>query len=373
MNKIKPKHIIVGMSGGVDSSVTAFLLKNAGHYVEGVFMKNWEEENDTDDIYCPQTRDMLDARAVCEQLNIAFHCVNFAHEYWREVFHHFLHEYREGRTPNPDILCNKEIKFKAFLNYAKNRGADCIATGHYARIHSGKKALRLLKGIDQQKDQSYFLYALNQNQLRESLFLVGDLTKEEVRKIAKETHLKNHGKKDSTGICFIGERKFKKFLNEYLPTKPGFIQTVEGKTIGTHDGLMFYTIGQRQGLNVGGLKNSMQAPWYVVKKNLKENTLIVAQGKDHPLLFTKSLYVKNIHWIFATPMVYPYAAYAKTRYRQIDEPCIIQEIAENYYKVEFARPQRAITSGQSVVFYQHAHCLGGGIILDEKEGVEIAK
>jgi tRNA-uridine 2-sulfurtransferase len=373
MIKIKPKHIIVGMSGGVDSSVAALLLKNAGHQVEGVFMKNWEEEEDEKDTHCPQTQDMLDARAVCEQLNIAFHCVNFATEYWREVFHHFLHEYREGRTPNPDILCNKEIKFKAFLNYAKNRGADCIATGHYARIHSDTNAFQLLKGIDQKKDQSYFLYALNQSKLRESLFPLGDLTKEEVRNIAKNANFKNHAKKDSTGICFIGERKFKKFLNEYLPAKTGLIQTVHGETLGEHDGLMFYTIGQRQGLKLGGIKNKSDAPWYVVKKNLQENTLMVAQGNDHPLLFTKTLYVKNIHWIYDKPMVYPYALHAKTRYRQLDEACIIQEIRENHYQVEFARPVRAVTPGQSVVFYQQVHCLGGGIILDSDEGDTLAK
>jgi tRNA-specific 2-thiouridylase len=353
-----PKLIIVGMSGGVDSSVTALLLKNAGHHVEGIFMKNWEEESDTP---CPATRDMLDARAVCEQLNIPFHAVNFAPEYWSRVFTHFLSEYQQGRTPNPDILCNKEIKFRAFLDYAKHKGADYIATGHYARIQETK---RLYKGLDPNKDQSYFLYALNQAQLSQSLFPLGELTKETVRQIAKDAHFKNHNKKDSTGICFIGERKFKNFLNEYLPAQPGNIVTEHGDIIGQHDGLMFYTLGQRQGLKIGGQKNTNGAPWYVVHKNLKENILTVAHGDQHPLLFKSSLFVKNIHWIHEEPSQFPFQTLAKTRYRQADEPCTIQKIAENQHKVDFLNPQRAITPGQSIVFYADEECLGGGIIGD---------
>lgn len=361
-----PKHIIVGMSGGVDSSVTALLLKNAGHYVEGVFMKNWEEESDTP---CPATQDMMDARAVCEQLNIEFHAINFAPEYWSRVFTHFLQEYQNGRTPNPDILCNKEIKFKAFLDYAKRRGADYIATGHYARIDESQ---RLLKGLDHTKDQSYFLYALNQAQLSQSLFPLGDITKKAVRQIAKDANFKNHEKKDSTGICFIGERNFKNFLNDYLPAKPGKIVTEHGDVIGEHDGLMFYTLGQRQGLKIGGQKNAKGAPWYVVQKNLKENVLVVAEGQNHPLLFQSSLFVKNIHWIHTAPTKFPFATYAKTRYRQPDEACMIHHISENHFKVNFTHPQRAITPGQSIVFYQDAECLGGGII-EDIEGECIAR
>ncbi|HEX2548814.1 MAG TPA: tRNA 2-thiouridine(34) synthase MnmA, partial [Gammaproteobacteria bacterium] len=284
-----PKHIIVGMSGGVDSSVTALLLKNAGHHVEGVFMKNWEEESDYP---CPASADMKDAKAVCDKLNIEFHTVNFAPEYWAHVFSHFLDEYKKGRTPNPDILCNKEIKFKAFLNYARQRGADFIATGHYARINAQHQ---LLKGVDQNKDQSYFLYALNQTQLSQSIFPLGELEKNKVRQIAKDANFINHSKKDSTGICFIGERKFKNFLNDFLPAKPGPIETDAGKVMGLHDGLMFYTLGQRQGLKIGGQKDADETPWYVVHKNVKDNILIVAQGNNHPLLFRHELYVKNIH------------------------------------------------------------------------------
>jgi tRNA-specific 2-thiouridylase len=350
------KHIIVGMSGGVDSSVTAFLLKEAGHHVEGVFMKNWEE--DDTDTYCPASIDMADAQAVCDKLQIELHRVNFAAEYWERVFVDFLTEYNAGRTPNPDILCNKEIKFKAFLHYAKQRGADFIATGHYARIQQS----RLLKGLDPKKDQSYFLYTLTREQLDQSLFPVGELDKTAVRNIAQKIGLTNHAKKDSTGICFIGERKFKNFLNEYVRAKSGDIKTLAGKIIGKHDGLMFYTLGQRQGLKIGGLKNTLEEPWYVVAKNIPENTLIVAQGHNHPALFTNKLETHDIHWIHDTPENFPIKASAKTRYRQPDQACMIERIDNNAYKIMFDEPQRAVTPGQSVVFYDGEICLGGGII-----------
>lgn len=352
------KHIIVGLSGGVDSSVTAFLLKEQGHHVEGIFMKNWEE--DDTDTFCPASQDMADAQAVCDQLQIELHRVNFAAEYWEKVFVDFLQEYNAGRTPNPDIICNREIKFKAFLHYAKSRGADFIATGHYARIQESQ----LLKGLDPNKDQSYFLYTLTQQQLSQSLFPVGDLHKTEVRKIAEKIGLKNHAKKDSTGICFIGERKFKNFLNEYVKANPGDIKTIEGKIIGKHDGLMFYTLGQRQGLKIGGLKNTPEDPWYVVAKNMAENTLIVAQGENHPALFKDSLAATKVHWIMGEPTTFPVTATAKTRYRQHDQPCIINKLDEHTISVAFSDPQRAITPGQSVVFYQGEVCLGGGIITE---------
>jgi len=349
------KHIIVGMSGGVDSSVTAFLLKEQGHHVEGVFMKNWEE--DDTDTFCPASQDMADAQSVCDKLQIELHRVNFAAEYWEKVFVDFLQEYNAGRTPNPDVLCNKEIKFKAFLHYAKQRGADFIATGHYARIHN----LQLLKGLDPNKDQSYFLYTLTEDQLAQSLFPIGDLKKEVVRDLAKKIGLENHAKKDSTGICFIGERKFKTFLNEYVKAKSGEIKTLDGKTLGEHDGLMFYTLGQRQGLKIGGQKNAPEEPWYVVQKDLEHNQLIVAQGHNHPALFTPTLVATQVHWINGAPP-FPLQAFAKTRYRQSDQACIITPINANDYNVEFSEPQRAVTPGQSVVFYQGEHCLGGGII-----------
>lgn len=346
------------MSGGVDSSVTALLLKEQGFHVEGVFMKNWEE--DDTDTYCPASIDMADAQSVCDQLQIELHRINFASEYWERVFTYFLDEYRAGRTPNPDILCNKEIKFKAFLAYAKQRGADSIATGHYARLLHAEQSF-LLKGLDPGKDQSYFLYALDQEQLSQSLFPIGNLMKEEVRKIANKAGFKNHAKKDSTGICFIGEKKFKDFLNSYLPAQKGPIETVDGEPIGTHDGLMFHTIGQRQGLKIGGIKNKPESPWYVVEKDIKRNALIVAQG-EHPRLYAKTLMAEQVHWINTPPDKFPLQAHAKTRYRQSDQECVIELVNPEQYQIHFTQPQRAITPGQSVVFYQGDICLGGGII-----------
>lgn len=355
---INPSHIIVGMSGGVDSSVAAYLLKQAGHHVEGVFMKNWE--GDDTDTHCPATQDMADAQAVCDKLDIELQMVNFADRYWEGVFAHFLAEYRAGRTPNPDILCNKEIKFKAFLDYAKQRGAAYIATGHYVRSQQNNGRTYLLKGSDPLKDQSYFLHALNETQLAASLFPIGHLPKTDVRKIAEELALTNHAKKDSTGICFIGERKFKAFLNEYLPAQPGVIESIDGEVIGKHDGLMFYTIGQRQGLQIGGRKGKAESPWYVADKDLKRNVLIVAQGDNHPALFKPSLIATDVHWINEAPGSEVKIA-AKTRYRQQDQACSIEQIG-NTYRVTFEQPQRAVTPGQSVVFYSDDICLGGGII-----------
>lgn len=352
----KRSSIIVGMSGGVDSSVAAFLLKKAGHDVTGIFMKNWEGD-DTDD-FCPAAQDMADAQAVCDLLGIELKMVNFADKYWERVFAHFLDEYRHGRTPNPDILCNKEIKFKAFLDYAKLQGADYIATGHYVRRSA---EAQLLKGLDPLKDQSYFLYALDESQIAQSIFPVGDLPKTRVREIAEQIGLKNHAKKDSTGICFIGERKFKTFLNEYLPAQPGKICTLEGETIGTHDGLMFYTIGQRQGLMIGGKKGKAESPWYVAHKDLKNNILIVVQGDHHPALYKETLVASNLHWI-KEPLPVGTKLHAKTRYRQTDQACTLTLIENNQTHIRFTTPQRAITPGQSIVFYQDDICLGGGII-----------
>lgn len=350
-----PKHIIVGMSGGVDSSVAAYLLKQAGHHVEGIFMKNWE--GDDTDTYCPATEDMADAQAVCDKLDIPLRMVNFANEYWENVFAYFLQEYRAGRTPNPDILCNKEIKFKAFLDYAKQAGADAIATGHYVRKDSEN---HLLKGTDAGKDQSYFLYALQEAQLQDSLFPVGDLPKAEVRAIAEKVGLVTHAKKDSTGICFIGERKFKSFLSEYLPAQPGKIETFDGEVIGQHDGLMFYTIGQRQGLMIGGKKGKSELPWYVADKDVKRNVLIVVQG-EHPALYKSALICSQLTWTHKAPNL-PTSLCAKTRYRQPDQACTLKALPNEQVLVQFPTPQRAITPGQSIVFYQDDICLGGGII-----------
>jgi len=352
------KKIIVGLSGGVDSAVSAYLLQQQGHDIEAIFMKNWEGDDSAD--FCPAEQDMADAQAVCDKLGITLRMVNFANEYWERVFAYFLEEYRAGRTPNPDILCNKEIKFKAFLDYAKLQGADYIATGHYVRTMQKDGQSYLLKGIDPNKDQSYFLHALTSAQLAQSIFPVGDLPKTDVRKIANEIGLGNANKKDSTGICFIGERKFKTFLNEYLPAQPGCIETLDGEVIGKHDGLMFYTIGQRQGLQIGGQKNKAELPWFVAKKDLARNVLIVVQG-EHPALLRNSLIVKTPHWVNDEPS-FPLTCTAKIRYRQVDQACTVTKIDEEHCQVDFTEPQRAVTPGQFVVFYQDDICLGGGVI-----------
>ena len=353
---------MVGLSGGVDSSVAALLLKESGYQVEAAFMQNWEEEDEKG--FCSAREDLADAQTVCDKLQIELHSINFSQQYWEKVFSYFLDEYRAGRTPNPDILCNKEIKFKVFLHYAKQRGAELLATGHYAQNRQQSGEYQLLKGVDPQKDQSYFLHTLNQQQLAESLFPVGHLCKTEVRALAKKAGLPTYTKKDSVGICFIGERKFKAFLNEYLPAQPGNIENDEGEILGQHEGLMFYTWGQRQGLRIGGQKNKKEEPWYVIAKDLKRNTLIVAQGQRHPQLYTQTLLAKEIHWIGTTPIIYPLRCKAKTRYRQADQSCLVEEEDHGQIRVHFKEPQRSVTPGQAVVFYEKDLCLGGGIIVE---------
>ncbi len=352
--------IIVGASGGVDSSVAALLLKQQGFDVTGVFMKNWEED-DTDE-FCSAKEDIKDAQSICQSIGIPFQRINFAAEYWDHVFEYFLEEYKAGRTPNPDILCNKEIKFKAFLDYAKQLGGEYIATGHYARkrtLENGEH--QLLKGLDHNKDQSYFLYTLGQDQLQYTLFPIGELEKPKVRAIAKKHGLVTYNKKDSTGICFIGERKFKAFLNQYLPAQPGEIHDENGIVIGKHDGLMYYTIGQRQGLGVGGVKNRPEIPWFAAKKDLKNNVLIAVQGHNHPLLFKDNLTAIKLDWIKGEAPDREFTCTAKTRYRQADQACTVY-IQKDKTHVKFEKPQRAITPGQSVVFYNGEVCLGGGVI-----------
>jgi tRNA-specific 2-thiouridylase len=360
MKPISQTHVIVGLSGGVDSSVAALSLQQQGYQVEGLFMQNWAE--DGKDNFCPADIDLKDARAVCLRLNIPLHTVSFAKEYWDRVFQYFLAEYAKGRTPNPDILCNKEIKFKAFLNDALARGADYIATGHYVRTRIENGQYQLLKAHDLNKDQSYFLYTLQQDQLARSLFPLGELTKPEVRKVAQQASFENHGKKDSTGICFIGERRFSDFLGEYLLARPGDIETEDGRKIGRHQGLMFYTLGQRQGLGIGGVKDFDDAPWYVIQKDIPRQVLVVAQAHDHPQLLSRSLSCQQLHWVAGSPPQTPFHCSAKTRYRQADAACYLAKIAEDHYEVVFAEPQWAVTPGQSVVFYSGAVCLGGGVI-----------
>ena len=355
------KKVICGMSGGVDSSVSAFILQQQGYQVEGLFMKNWEEDDDTD--YCTAAADLADAQAVCDKLDIKLHKINFAAEYWDNVFEHFLSEYKAGRTPNPDILCNKEIKFKAFLEYAaEDLGANYIATGHYVRRRGADDNAQLLRGLDANKDQSYFLYTLSSKQVGQSLFPVGDIEKPIVRAIAEDLGLITAKKKDSTGICFIGERKFKDFLARYLPAQPGNIRTVEGDIIGRHDGLMYHTLGQRKGLGIGGVKGASEEAWYVVEKDLVNNELIVAQGHDHSALLSIGLIAQQLHWVDRQLIREPLRCTVKTRYRQTDVPCTIEPIDDESIKVIFDETQIAVTPGQSAVFYLDEVCLGGGII-----------
>ncbi len=354
--------VIVGLSGGVDSAVSALLLKQQGYRVEALFMKNWEEDDRED--YCSAAEDLADAEAVCERLDIPLHSINFSAEYWDRVFAHFLAEYRAGRTPNPDVLCNREIKFKAFLDHARERlDADFIATGHYVQkrmLDSGRA--ELLRGRDRNKDQSYFLYAITGQQVGRTLFPVGHLEKPEVRTLAETAGLPVFDKKDSTGICFIGERKFRDFLQRFLPAQPGPIQTLEGTTIGEHTGLMYYTLGQRQGLGIGGLKQAAEAPWFVVGKDIDNNILRVAQGHDHPALFSDHCRITDLHWINPVDIDLPMPLTAKVRYRQADQPCRILSLDGERAVVAFEQPQRAVTPGQALVFYRDEVCLGGGTI-----------
>ena len=355
------KKVIVGMSGGVDSSVSAWLLQQQGYQVEGLFMKNWEEDDGEE--YCTAAEDLADAQAVCDKLGIHLHTVNFAAEYWDNVFEHFLEEYKAGRTPNPDILCNKEIKFKAFLEFAaEDLGADFIATGHYVRRRDVDGKSQLLRGLDDNKDQSYFLYTLGHEQIAQSLFPVGELTKPEVRRIAEDLELVTAKKKDSTGICFIGERKFRDFLGRYLPAQPGAIVSTEGDVVGEHQGLMYHTLGQRKGLGIGGTKDGGEEPWYVVDKDVANNLLVVAQGHDHPRLMSVGLIAQQLHLVDREIIAAPMRCTVKTRYRQSDIPCTVTPLGADRLEVRFDEPVAAVTPGQSAVFYQGEICLGGGII-----------
>ena len=346
--------VVVGLSGGVDSAVSAHLLKEQGHEVVAIFMKNWEDDDDSG--YCSSRQDFLDAASVADVLGIEIEHVNFAADYKDRVFAEFLREYQAGRTPNPDVLCNAEIKFKAFLDHAMRLGAEKIATGHYARVRERDGRFELLKGLDASKDQSYFLHRLNQPQLSKTLFPVGELHKTEVRRIAAEIGLPNAKKKDSTGICFIGERPFREFLNRYLPRIPGPIRTPDGKTIGEHIGLAFYTIGQRKGIGIGGAGDA----WYVAEKRMAENELVVVQGHDHPLLMKTALRADDTSWTSGRPPAGG-SHTAKTRYRQADAACTLTS-TDTGIKVDFAAPQWAVTPGQSVVLYDGETCLGGGVI-----------
>jgi tRNA-uridine 2-sulfurtransferase len=366
--------VVVGLSGGVDSAVAAMLLKRRGWRVVGLFMKNWEDDDDEE--YCSTREDLIDAASVADVIGIDLEAVNFAAEYKDRVFASFLAEYRAGRTPNPDVLCNAEIKFKAFLDHALRLGADRIATGHYAQIREAAGKVQLMKAEDGTKDQSYFLHRLNQAQLARALFPLGHLYKRDVRRMAEEAGLPNHAKKDSTGICFIGERPFREFLNRYLAREPGAIRTDEGRVIGQHIGLAYYTIGQRKGIGIGGVKpehaglNRAEEPdaaelgaWYVAAKDMAKNELIVVQGHQHPLLLKSELSAADLSWVSGTAPRTHWVYTAKTRYRQDDAPCDIAEYQGDAMRVEFAEPQWAVTPGQSAVIYESRVCLGGGVII----------
>lgn len=352
--------IIVGLSGGVDSSVTTLLLKEQGYQVEALFMKNWREE--TEDGGCMWEADVEDAIQVCDQLDIPLNTVDLSADYRERVFSGFLQDYKNGKTPNPDVLCNQEIKFKAFLEHAESLGAEKIATGHYTRIENRDEDFQLVKGRDTNKDQSYFLCRLDQAQLAKTLFPVGEMEKSEVRERAQRAGLVTHNKKDSTGICFIGKRPFRQFLQKYIPSDPGDIINTSGRVIGQHDGIVYYTLGQRQGLGIGGVSGAAEAPWYVVQKRYSENILVVAQDHDHPLLQSTQCRASAVHWISGSPPDVRFRCKAKIRYRQPDQECTVQQLDRDCCEVHFLQAQRAVTPGQFIVFYQDSVCLGGGII-----------
>ncbi|BDG46360.1 MULTISPECIES: tRNA 2-thiouridine(34) synthase MnmA [Parageobacillus] len=357
MNKApKDTRVVVGMSGGVDSSVAALLLKQQGYDVIGIFMKNWDDTDENG--VCTATEDYEDVVRVCNQIGIPYYAVNFEKQYWDKVFTYFLDEYKAGRTPNPDVMCNKEIKFKAFLEHALSIGADYVATGHYARVEYRDGEYKMLRGVDQNKDQTYFLNQLGQEQLSKVMFPIGHLEKAQVRQIAKDAGLATATKKDSTGICFIGERDFKKFLSSYLPAQPGIMQTLDGEVKGKHDGVMYYTIGQRHGLGIGGNGE----PWFVVGKNVKENILYVAQGFNNEYLYSTSLIATNVNWVSDRKPPKSFRCTAKFRYRQPDTGVTVHVIDEEKVEVVFDEPVRAVTPGQAVVFYNGEECLGGGTI-----------
>lgn len=348
--------VVVGMSGGVDSSVAALLLKEQGYDVIGIFMKNWD---DTDEHgVCTATEDYNDVIRVCNQIGIPYYAVNFEKEYYDKVFTYFLNEYKAGRTPNPDVMCNKEIKFKAFLEHAMKLGADYLATGHYARVEFRDGEYKLLRGKDKNKDQTYFLNQLTQQQLSKVMFPIGHLEKAEVREIARKANLATANKKDSTGICFIGERNFKEFLSQYLPSQPGNMETLDGKVMGRHDGLMYYTIGQRHGLGIGGAGE----PWFVIGKDLQRNVLYVGQGFHNDKLYSDSLIATDVNWISDKEKPKSFTCTAKFRYRQPDTPVTVHLLEDGKVKVDFHEPVRAVTPGQAAVFYDGEECLGGGTI-----------
>jgi len=356
---VRKLRIVLGLSGGVDSSVAAWLLKRAGHEVLGVFMKNWEDD-DTDE-YCTSRQDLVDAAAVADVVGIDIEAVNFAREYRERVFAHFLAEYRAGRTPNPDVLCNNEIKFKAFLDHARALGADAIATGHYARLRRAGECVELLRAFDAGKDQTYFLHQLTQEQLAPAMFPLGELSKRTVRAIAREQGIPTFAKKDSTGICFIGERPFRDFLARYLPREPGPIETPEGRVLGQHRGLAYHTLGQRQGLGVGGTRGAGTAPWFVAAKEPSRNALVVVQGRDDPRLYARVVALSAMHWIAGAPPGAGQRLTAKTRYRMADASCIV-ELGGSGWRATFDSPQWAPTPGQYLVVYGGEVCLGGGVI-----------
>lgn len=356
MTHVQRKHVAVGLSGGVDSAVSAWLLRRQGYRVTAIFMKNWEEDDRPG--YCAAAEDHQMAQAVCAHLGIELRAINFAAEYWEQVFRYFLADLAAGRTPNPDVLCNREIKFRALLDYARGLGAEVLATGHYARVAPVGGRTALLKGCDPEKDQSYFLYMLGQDALGSACFPVGELTKREVRALARRSGLPNHARKDSTGICFIGERRFKTFLERYLRPRPGEIRSVTGERKGEHDGLGYYTIGQRHGLGIGG----PGGPWFVVAKDSEHNLLYVAPGHDHPALYATALAARDLHWMAGSAPPLPLECRAKIRYRGPEASCRLDASSAGGVRVSFARPQRAITPGQAVVFYAGDVCLGGGTI-----------